>query len=217
MKAVLIRTSTEEQNPENQLKDIESISGKEYVLYEEKQSAWKDSERAVMNQLRKDISEHKYTDLYVWDLDRPYRNRVKLKEFIQFCKAHNCKIWSYRQKFLNQIQELNLPKDFEFLRDMMLNNLIEMLGWIAEDESKKKSDRVKISIRRENGITKSYKGNKWGRKNIPESTKQTIIEEYNKGKTYSQICKEVFYWNKNNNKKFVSKGLVHKIIKEFKG
>lgn len=215
--ALYIRTSTEDQEPENQIRDCESLCGKEYEKYIDKQSAWKDNkERDDFERLKKDIQAKKISDLYVWDLDRLYRNRIKLKEFIQFCKTYNCKLWSYRQKFLNQIQDLNLPKEFDFLRDMMLNNLIEMLGWIAEDESKKKSDRVKLAIRKETGITTSYKGNKWGRKNISDKVKSLILEAYNQNKTYSQICSEIFYWDTNGNKKYVSKGFVHKTIEEFK-
>ncbi len=218
MKAVYIRTSTEEQNPQNQLNDCVSMSGNEYILFEEKQSAWKDNkERDKFNELKELIKEKKISDLYVWDLDRIFRNRIKLKEFLQYCKTYNCKLWSYRQKFLNQIQDLNLPKDFEFLRDMMLNNLIEMLGWIAEDESKKKSDRVKLAIKKESGKTLSYKGNKWGRKNIPNDIKESIIEAYKANKTYSKICSEIYYWDSKRNKKFVSKGFVHKTIQEFIG
>jgi len=40
------------------------------------------------------------------------------------------------------------------MHDLMLN----IMGWIAQDESDKKSKRVKAAIRKENGITKSYKG-----------------------------------------------------------
>ena len=212
MKAIYIRTSTQEQEPENQIKDCESMSGKDYTLYEEKQSAWNDKkEREVFEKLKKDIQYKRITELYVWDLDRLYRNRIKIKEFIQFCKTYDCKLFSYRQKFLNQIQDLNLPKDFEFLRDMMLNNLIEMLGWIAEDESKKKSERVKLAVKKKDGITKSYKGNKWGRKALKLEPK--ILELYKNGKSIREISKEVYYIDHNNNKKFVSIGYIHKTIR----
>ena len=46
MNIIHIRTSTEDQNPENQLKDCLSIYKEEwgeYKLFEEKQSAWKDN------------------------------------------------------------------------------------------------------------------------------------------------------------------------------
>jgi DNA invertase Pin-like site-specific DNA recombinase len=39
MKAVYIRTSTEDQEPENQIREIEIINGKDYVLFQDKQSA----------------------------------------------------------------------------------------------------------------------------------------------------------------------------------
>ena len=43
---IYLRTSTEEQNPENQLKDCLFINNfGEFVLFEEKQSAFKDKDR----------------------------------------------------------------------------------------------------------------------------------------------------------------------------
>lgn len=43
MIAIYIRTSTEDQNPENQLKDIYNMGVSNGVqVYEDKQSAWKD-------------------------------------------------------------------------------------------------------------------------------------------------------------------------------
>jgi hypothetical protein len=41
--------------------------------------------------------------------------------------------------------------------------MIQNEGEKAEEESKKKSDRVKLAVKQVNGVTKSYKGNKWGR------------------------------------------------------
>jgi hypothetical protein len=94
--------------------------------------------------------------------------------------------------------------------------MINIYGHIAEDESNKKSSRVKIAVRRETGKTLSYKGNKWGRKELGDDIKQAIIMAYNQNKSYSQICSEVFYWDSSRNKKFVSKGFVHKTISDFK-
>jgi len=212
MKAILIRTSTEDQNPENQLKDCESIAGTDYTLFEEKQSAWKDNkERPKLEELKEQIKQGKVTDLYVWDWDRIYRNRKNLKAFFEFCKIYKCKVHSYRQKFYEQLNNLQEP-----FNEIMQSVFLDLLGWLAEDESKKKSDRVRISIRKDTGVTLSHKGNKWGRKVLPLETKQAILEAYQANKPYSKICSEVFYWDKNRNKKFVSKGIVHKTIAEFK-
>ena len=89
MKAIYIRTSTEDQNPENQLKECEFLSGKDYILYKDKQSAWKEEkERPDFNRLRKDIKSRKIKQLYIWDLDRVYRNRKRLIELLSSTDRH---------------------------------------------------------------------------------------------------------------------------------
>lgn len=213
MKAIYIRTSTNEQTPEIQMNGINTLLKDSYELYQDKQSAWNDKkERDDFERLRKDIQGKKITDLYVWDWDRIYRNRKNLKAFFAFCKVFKCKIHSYRQSFYEQLN--NLPEPFN---EIMENIWLDFLGWVAEDESNKKSERVKMAIRKEKGKeTLSYKGNKWGRKNISEETKLDIINAYKQDKTFSEICKEVFYWDSNRNQKYVSKGLVHKVLAEFK-
>jgi DNA invertase Pin-like site-specific DNA recombinase len=213
MKAIYIRTSTEEQNPENQLDDCKSLFEGEFELYKDKQSAWKEEkERPDFTRLRDDIRKGKIKRLYVWDLDRVYRNRKNLKSFFEYCKLYGCRIYSYRQKFLSELQDVKLPEGFDFIRDIMINNFIEFLGWIAEDESDKKSQRIKASIRNTPKGKFSYKGNRWGKKSISKKVIDDILKLREQGKTMREISKEVFYWDKNNHKKFVSIGLVHKIL-----
>jgi len=211
MKAVYIRTSTEEQEPETQIREIETISGKEYTLFKDKQSAWKDNkERNEFESLRKEIENKKINDLYVWDLDRIFRNRKRLLAFFEFCKMYKCMIHSYRQQWLEQL--ITMPEPFN---EMMYGFMLHMMGWIAEEESDKKSERVKKAVIRSSGTTKSYKGNKWGRKEINKSVINQILNL--RGKPIREISKLVYYYDKNNNKKNVSPSFVHKIITKYKG
>jgi DNA invertase Pin-like site-specific DNA recombinase len=190
---IYLRTSTGEQNPENQLKDCISINKYgDYILLQDKQTAFKDDkERDNFNIVLDSIKKNKVKYFIVWDLDRIYRNRIKLLDFFNLCKTHNCIILSYRQNFLNEIETLNLPKGFEFIKEMMINNFLQFLGWIAEDESRKKSDRVKIAVRKKEGVTLSYKGNKWGRKSL-STFKQNKIKELSGKLSIRQIAKELF-------------------------
>jgi DNA invertase Pin-like site-specific DNA recombinase len=207
-KAVYIRTSTEDQEPENQIREIETISGKEYVLFQDKQSAWKDDkEREGFDRLKKEIQSNKIRDLYCWDWDRLFRNRKKLKEFFLFCAMYKCNIHSFRQAFYEDFYKIPSP-----FNEIVQNIVLDLLGWIAEDESDKKSKRVKAALRNNNGVTTSYKGNKWGYHGVGEEADKQIIELHKQGKTQRQIAKEVFYWNKNRNKKFVSLGYVNKLL-----
>lgn len=202
-KAVYIRTSTEEQSPENQKQDCFSLlnNSKDVEIYLEKQSAWKDNkEREVFETLKKDISKGKVERLVVWDLDRIYRNRKKLISFFEFCKQYKVKIHSYRQQWLEQLNNIQEP-----FNDIMFNLMLEIMGWLAEEESRKKSERVKTAFR-------SGKYKNWGRPSLPKSAINEVLSLYNQGYSLRKISQSVFYWDKSRNKRKVSLGGVHKII-----
>lgn len=202
MKTIIyLRTSTEEQNPENQLRDCLTLVNQEYEVIEEKQSAFKDKDRLLFESIKKRIKNGEINSLICWDWDRLFRNRKKLKEFFGFCKIYNCEIHSFRQKFFEEFYKIPEPFN-EIIQELVLN----LMGWLAEDESKKKSERVKIAY-------KNHKGKKWGRKSLSENTINEVINLYKKGLSMRDICDEVFIWDKNRNKKKISIGSVHKIIK----
>ena len=214
---IYLRTSTEEQNPEIQKKDCEELSKKlnifDYEVLEEQKSAFKeDAQRDKWDIIISLIKKGKLNNLIVWDLDRIYRNRKKLVGFFELCKLNKCLIFSVRQTFLNEIQDLKLPEGFEFIKEMMINNFIQFLGWIAEDESKKKSDRIRNAIVMTDEGAFSYKGNKWGRKEISQNTINKVLELKQSGISIREIAKQIFYYDKNNNQKQISRSVVHKII-----
>jgi len=211
------RTSTEDQNPENQVENCKEITTRlnilDFKVLEEQKSAFKDDEkREIFNEIKRKIKAREIKNFIVWDLDRIYRNRKKLISFFKFCKFYECKIYSYRQQFLEDINKSPEPWN-----EMLFDNMVFILGWIAEDESAKKSERIKAAIRiSKKGHTVSYKGNKWGRKAVPLKVKQNILKLHEQGKHYREICEEVYYWDAAKHKKFVSLGLVHKTLEEFK-
>lgn len=204
-KIIYLRTSTEEQNPQNQLRDCKTlIKDNDYIIIQEKQSAFKDKDRLKFDgEIKPLIAKGKVEELIGWDLDRFYRNRKKLVEFFTFCKINKCKVTSYRQQWLNRLNEMPQP-----FGEIMFNMMLEIMGWLAEEESKKKSDRVRIAFK---NSTK-----KWGRKPLKNVDKQ-IIELHKDGKTIREIASQVYYWDEQRNKKFVSKSHVHNIINKFKG
>jgi len=213
---IYIRTSTDEQEPENQIKSCQNLSNEEYELFQDKQSAFTDKkDRAGFEQAKKLIKTRKIKHFIVWDLDRIYRNRKRLKEFFQFCKLYGCSIHSVNQQWLEQLHKM--PEPFNEIMHELIFNLGLRSGWLGEDESKKKSKRVKLAIRKVEGEpTRSYKGNKWGRKGI---SKRAIEEVIRLSKTMSirEIAKQVYVWDKNKNKKLIGKSTVHKIIAENRG
>src|SRR3989344_5047259 len=106
---IYLRTSTEEQNPQNQLEACEQLtqklSLKDYDVFEDKVSGWKELERKNFNEIKKAIEKAQVKYLICWDLDRLYRNRKKLIEFFELCKIYNCKIYSVRRIGLKVLTE----------------------------------------------------------------------------------------------------------------
>jgi DNA invertase Pin-like site-specific DNA recombinase len=205
---IYIRTSTEEQNPENQLKECLSINKfGEHRLIEDKGSAWKDDDmREGFKEVIKEIKKGEVKDLIVWDWDRIYRNRKKLKAFFELCKVFKCRIHSYRQSWSEVIN--TIPEPFN---EIMMEFLISMFGYLAQDESDKKSMRVRAAMRTKEDGVYSYKGNKWGRKELSTQAVNKILELRKEGKSMRDIQKLVAYSNKGNMRN-VSLGAVHKVL-----
>jgi len=190
--AIYIRVSTEEQDESNQLDDCNTINvyGSP-IIYRERQSAYKDKDREQFELLKNEIRKGEIKHLIVWDWDRLYRNRKKLKEFFSFCKIYKCLIHSYRQQFFEDLYKIPSPFD-EIIMELVIN----LMGWLAEDESRKKSERVKIAYKN--------RKTKWGRKPIHTNKKKIVWELQNQGLSIRKIAKE----------SGVSVGTVHKLTKE---
>lgn len=215
---IYIRTSTKEQTPELQINKCKELINKlgfednSVEVISDKQSAFKDNvEREGFQSLKKRIKKREIKNLIVWHLDRLYRNRKRLISFFGFCKIYNCKIYSHQQGFLEEINKAPEPWN-----EIVFNLMLEIIGWMAEDESKTKSNRIKNAIRKENGKTKSYKGNKWGRKEIYKNKKlvESVlkVKKENPDMPIKKICSKVYYYDKNNNKKNPSTFVVWKIL-----
>ncbi len=183
---IYIRTSTDDQEPRNQIKPCESLFNEEYELFHDKQSAYTDhKERDGFEKAKKLIKSGKINKFIVWDWDRIYRNQKRLVEFFKLCEAYKCQIHSVNQKYFDDFYKIPAPFD-EIVSSLVLN----LMGWLAEDESKKKSDRVKLAVRKKNGITKSYKGNKWGRKSMHTNKINRIKKLREQGMNYRDIAAE---------------------------
>lgn len=201
---IYLRTSTEEQNPENQLADCQKINfyGPAEII-EDTQSAWKDNkERPGFELLKTKIINNKVLHLIVWDFDRLFRNRIKFKEFLEIIKAYHVKLHSFRQQWLESINKVPSPWN-----EIVYGMMIEILGWMAEEESKKKSERIRIAY-------VNHVGNKWGRPGISEKTKAEILNLWNEGMSMRMISEKVTYWDSSRNLRNISIGAVHKIIKK---
>jgi DNA invertase Pin-like site-specific DNA recombinase len=186
---IYIRTSTEEQNPENQLELCKKLADKlninNYDILEDRISGWKDLQRENFDKIYKEVIRGNLNNIIVWDVDRLYRNRKRMVSFFALCKVNHCKIYSARQTWLENIN--NMPEPFnEIMHDLML----QIMGWLAEEESNKKSDRVKAAVRKKDGKkTTSYNGKKWGRPSIHTNKKKIVWGLRNDGLSIRAIAK----------------------------
>ena len=176
MKVAYLRTSTEDQTPENQLNDVKSLCDELDEVLIEKQSAFKDKDRPIFDSVVARIKSGEIKEVYVWDWDRLFRNRLKLKEFFSLCKIYKCQIHSFRQAFFEDFYKIPAPFD-EIIQELVLS----LMGWLAEDESKKKSERVKIAF-------KNHKGKKWGRPKTHTNKKKIVWEYRDSGLSIRKIA-----------------------------
>jgi DNA invertase Pin-like site-specific DNA recombinase len=213
MKAVIyLRTSTEEQEPENQKKEcIKIAENRGYEIKEvllEKLSGFKQIERPKYEQVKEMARKGEIQAVIVWALDRWVRNRDTLIEDTTVLKSYGCKIHSVKESWLEAINiEGALGRTIQEF-------LLGLMGSIGEMESERKSERVRLAIRKKDGITKSYKGNKWGRKSLSNQCRNKIIELSKQGKTIREIAKLVTY-TKGTNTVNVSRSAVHKTLQEY--
>ena len=206
---IFVRTSTIEQTPTLQINDIvKTFKLTAYKVIEEQESAFKgNAKRVELEKLKYLISSNKVRKVYVWDLDRIYRNRKRLVEFLDFCKAYRINVYSHNQIWLTTLQQIQPP-----FNEIMYNFMLEIMAWLAEDESAKKSKRVKLAIRKTENGTESYKGNKWGRKSLSNQVISKVKELHTMGNSIRQIASKVNVYDKHNNSRKISKSAVHKII-----
>ena len=211
---IYLRTSTEEQEPENQKKEcLEFAKNRGYEVEEillEKLSGFKQVERPKYEKVKEMARKGEIKAVIVWALDRWVRNRDTLLEDTTILKNYGCKIHSIKEAWLEAINiEGPLGKTIQEF-------LLGLMGSMGEMESKRKSDRVRLAVRKDNGVTKSYKGNKWGRKNLSKQTIQKVLDlkKENPKISIREISSQVVYYDKNNNSKNISRSAVHKILSE---
>jgi len=218
---IYARVSTKKQSEQEQIPAI--IKGfnlieSDCIIFKEEVSAWsieKESKRLELLKLKDSIHNKEISKLYIWDLDRLFRNRKKTKEFFNMCAFYGVTIYSLNQKWLNDFQALKdqFPENFKFLIDNMSNLLLDVYTQSAEDESTKKSERVKLKVKHcDDGITRSKNGKKWGRRKLPKRVSDDVLQFHNEKKSIRWIAANVFYYDKNNNKRNLSVGTVHQII-----
>lgn len=206
--AIYCRVSTIDQNPEKQLFDCREYCrnrGFEIVKeFQEKISGFKKNiYRDNYEAVKVLVKAHEIQGVVVWALDRWVRNRDTLLDDVLVLRNYGCKLFSVKESWLEAINiEGAIGKTIQEF-------LLGLIGSIAEMESQRRSERTRMAYLNKIG--------RWGRKSINLSVIDEVCKLYQKKLSMRDISKQVYYYDKSNNKRFISVGLVHKIIKKFKG
>lgn len=202
---IYLRVSTQDRQEEEQqlpeiIKEFNLDVGK-CLIIRSRESAFnmkKDNTR-IFNIIKEIIFSEEYEaykkNIFVWNLNRIYRNRVKLVDFCLKIKERETSVFSVRQKVLSDCLKYD-----GMVRDLMYYAMLQMYGQSAQDESENKSADVKKSMRWLNGRPFSRTGKMLGRrfrdldgKKIKMTPQQkdalemSLIKLITKGKSYSQI------------------------------
>lgn len=157
MKSVFyLRVSTKEQDYNNQLQPLQDFAAarkwENVRIYSESESAWKQGQQHELDALRAAARRREFDVLLCWALDRLTRQGpAAILNMVKEFQRYGVKVISYRESWTETLDADTLPL------------FLSIAGWLAEMESKRRSDRIMAAAERtkENGITP--KGKKWGR------------------------------------------------------
>ena len=141
MKAVIYaRVSTDEQSTDNQIPVLEKMAGErgwEIVkVYSEEASAWRAGRQKQLKEVLKSASYHEFDILMVWSLDRLTREGIgSIMNLVNTLKTYRVQVISYQEPWTQQ--------------DGGMGDLLYAItAWVAEFESKRRSERIKAAIER---------------------------------------------------------------------
>ncbi len=149
--AIYARVSTKEQKLDNQLPVLESFCktrGYEIsAIYSEQESAWHEGHQKELSRLIKDAEAKNFEIVLVWALDRLTREgATAILTLINRFKKLGIKVLSYQEPWTEAPGEVG-------------DLLYALVGWVANMESKRRSERVKAALKR-----KKENGGRLGRK-----------------------------------------------------
>jgi len=136
--AVYLRVSSKEQTTENQLPALQKwIADRGYEMveiYSENESAWRSGHQRELARLFADLPRRKADICLVWALDRLSREGVAaILSLINRFKQYGVRVVSLQESWTEA------PGD-------MADLLYAITGWVANFESKRKSERTKAGL-----------------------------------------------------------------------
>jgi DNA invertase Pin-like site-specific DNA recombinase len=137
---IYLRVSSSEQMTENQLPALQKwIADKGYELvevYSENESAWKSGHQRELSRLFADLHNRKVDICLLWALDRLTREGIaKIFELINKFKFYGVRVISYQESWTEQ-------------SGPMADLLYAITAWVAEFESKRRSERTLAGLAR---------------------------------------------------------------------
>lgn len=203
--AIYARVSTTDQDPEKQLQDCRTFcQSRGYEIegeYLEKLSGFKENvNRPMYDLIKSKAYRGEIRGVVVWAFDRWVRNRDTILDDVTILRGYGCKLHSVKEEWLEAVNiDGAIGKTIQEF-------LLGIIGSIAEMESQKRSERVKMAY--------SNKKGRWGRRALPKRVFEEVQQHHKNGKSLRWIAANVEYYDKNKNKKPLSLGSVHKIISQ---
>ena len=189
-KAVIyIRVSTDEQTEQSQLEPCKKFClehGYEVVdvCRDHAKSAYKNVKRKGYDQVMHLVKKREIGHVVVWALDRWLRKGPKeLRNSVDYLNMYDVQLHSVSEYW---IESINLPGS---MGNLIKDFFFGLMGWLAERESKRLSERVLTSEK----FIKAKKKGKVGRATIADEVKNRVIEYLREEKSYRWISQNVTY------------------------
>jgi len=137
---IYLRVSSSEQTADNQLPALEKwIADKSHELvevYQESESAWRSGHQRELSRLFDDLKRRKADICLVWALDRLTREGIaKIFEMINRFKMYGVQVISLQEPWTGQ-------------SGPMADLLYAITAWVAEFESRRRSERTLAGLAR---------------------------------------------------------------------
>lgn len=138
--ALYCRVSTEDQNLDNQLVTLQTwalaLDLEVVMVYAEKESAWQAGHQVELKRLLQDADRRQFDVVLVWALDRLTREgALRILGIVDRLKTAGVRLYSHQETWTMA------PAGIEDV-------LYSITAWVAQFESKRRSERTKYGIER---------------------------------------------------------------------
>ena len=196
---IYLRTSTEDQRPEDQreaclrLAEARGYDVPEDLIFQEKLSAFHEgTKRPFYLKVKEMAHRGEISAVVVFSVSRWVRNRTIFLQDLAYFSHLGIKFHSVSQSYLEAI---NIPGP---IGQAITSFLWDLNGSWAEEDSAEKGRMVKKAIvKDDDGVTRSTRGNKWGRKTVedrkkgPRVSHQEILQKYDELRSLRKVAEEL--------------------------